>query len=544
MNGPCRTREHDPGGVVYRTSMIPVLVALLLAASPAEGQVGEPPVPEATAPNPEAEAPLPEATTPQSSKPAAPQEQLRILPQDSRMDAYQEFRQLYDLARFEEALPYARRVVELSEADEERDHELPIAYNNLGATQYQLADYPAAEVSYRKSLELLESTQGISSRRLLVPLAGLGAAFAAQGQHQLAADLFDRALAVSRRADGLFNLQQVPLINQAADSRYAVRDYVGAEREHLYALKITEQNYGYGDTRTLPPLLELGAFYESLREFIAARNIYMRARDVALKPGVYDPQAVKALNGIARTHRLQYTMDPDTLDSQQPAREEVTGEVFGSRIQKESRLPPPAADRTGLKAAQTALELLRSTPEPPAALLTETLIELGDWFQATSRPEISTPYYAEAAAIFDALVEADSLAGHPLKAPRMVFYRPPQSASRGVNTLSGQYVIRKTVFSFLVSEKGEPLDITVVSTDMDETQVSQSQRAVGRAIFSPRFVDGQPVSTAGVTFTSEWYQEHDPEKAPSNAAPISTTPEAPAAEEPVPEKKPGSGSGG
>ena len=79
--------------------------------------------------------------------------------------------------------PTPSSVVELSEAGSERDHELPIAYNNLGATQYQLADYPAAEGSYRKSLELLESTQGISSRRLVVPLAGLGAVYAAQDQH-------------------------------------------------------------------------------------------------------------------------------------------------------------------------------------------------------------------------------------------------------------------------------------------------------------------------------------------------------------------------
>jgi hypothetical protein len=78
---------------------------------------------------------------------------------------------------------------------------------------------------------------------------------------------------------------------------------------------------------------------------------------------------------------------------------------------------------------------------------------------------------------------------------------------------------------------------------MEESQVSQSQRAVGRAIYSPRFVDGQPVSTAGVTFTSEWYQEYDPESAPQDSTPISTTPES-TAEEPVPEKKPASGSGG
>ncbi len=173
------------------------------------------------------------------------------------MEAYAQFRDLYEKSRFDEALPYAKRVVELSEADPERDHELPIAYNNLGATQYQLGDYAGAEASYKKSLELLESTQGISSRRLVVPIAGLGAVFAAKDEHALAAELFDRALAVSRRSEGLFNLQQLPLLQQAADSRYAISDFGGAEREHMYALKIAEQNFGYGDPRTLPPLLEL-----------------------------------------------------------------------------------------------------------------------------------------------------------------------------------------------------------------------------------------------------------------------------------------------
>ncbi len=426
------------------------------------------------------------------------------------MEAYDHFRGLYETAHFEAALPHARRVVELSEADPERDHELPIAYNNLGATQYQLGDYAAAAESYQKSLELLESTQGISSRRLVVPLAGLGAVYAAQDEHALAAELLDRALAVSRRSDGLFNLMQLPLIEQVADSRYAINDFGGVERERMYALKIAEQNYGYADEHTLPPLLELASFYESLREFIAARMMYLRARDVAVKEsGGFNPLAVKSLVGIARTHRMQYTMDPETLESQLPARDEITGEIVG-KIYRESRVPPPAADRTGLKAAQTALELLRSAEDPPKELLTETLIELGDWFQSTSRPSISLPYYTEAAAILEAEQAADPLRGNPLLVPRMVFYRPPVSASRGLNTLTGQYMIRKTVFSFVVTESGEPQDITVVSTNMSESQLSHSRRALSRAIYSPRFVNGKAVTTEGVNFTSEWYEEHVP----------------------------------
>jgi hypothetical protein len=105
----------------------------------------------------------------------------------------------------------------------------------------------------------------------------------------------------------------------------------------------------------------------------------------------------------------------------------------------------------------------------------------------------------------------------------MVFYRPPPSASRSVNSSSGQYVVRKTVFSFAVTETGEPVDIAVVSTDMDENQLSHCRRALSKAIYSPRFSEGRAVSTAGVTFTSEWYV--DAESAPPDTTPASTSAE-------------------
>ena len=175
--------EHDPESMVYRHSMTPVLVVLLLAAAPADAQVVETPVTPQAQADPEAArarrparprhlahrstpTPLPEATAPQGpAKPPAPRQQLKILAQDSRMEAYQQFRSLYETARFEEALPYAKRVVELSEQDAERDHELPIAYNNLGATQYQLADYTGANASYR-------NRSSCSRRRRAFPRGG------------------------------------------------------------------------------------------------------------------------------------------------------------------------------------------------------------------------------------------------------------------------------------------------------------------------------------------------------------------------------------
>jgi len=372
--------------------MKPVLATLLLStAAWTAAAIAEEPVPAAGPSTTTAPATVAPATA--TPVPAAPDRSLTstaLQAIDQRMEAYDQFRALFESERFDEALPLAQRVVELSESAANRGNELPIAYNNLAATQYQLSDYAGAEFNYKKSLALLEENEGISSKQLIVPLAGLGAVYAVLDQHSLAVKQFDRALAVSRRSDGLFNLAQLPLIDQAADSRFALGDYGGVERDHFYALRIAEQHYGYDDPRTVPPAMKLASFYESLKQFAAARGLYLRARDISLKenPG-YSPMAVKSLLGIGRTHRLQYTMEPETMDSQQPARDEITGEIVG-KVYRESRVPPPAADRAGLKAIEKALELLRATSDPPRALLAETLTELGDWYQATSRASTAT----------------------------------------------------------------------------------------------------------------------------------------------------------
>ena len=240
-----------------------------------------------------------------------------------------------------------------------RDHELPIAYNNLGATQYQLADYPAAEGSYRKSLELLESTQGISSRRLVVPLAGLGAVYAAQDQHA------GRGGAIRPRARREPPRRRAlqPAAAAAASSRRRTAATRSATSAAPSASTCTRSRSRSRTTATAmrARCRRCSSSGPSTRACASSsrRGTCTCARATSsLKPGVYDPQAVKALVGIARTHRLQYTMDPDTLDSQQPARDEVTGDDHRQGLQGIAR----AAARRGPHRPQGGADRAR----PPA----------------------------------------------------------------------------------------------------------------------------------------------------------------------------------
>ena len=467
-------------------SMPPVLATLLLcAATFAAAVMADEPVPAA-------------ATAPQAI--------------DQRMEAYDQFKAMFETARFEETLPLAQRVVELSETDRDRDTELPTAYNNLGATQYQLGNYQAAEASYQKSLTLLEESQGISSKRMITPLAGLGAVYAALDQHALAVQQFDRALAVSRRSEGLFNLAQLPMIEQAANSRFALGDYAGVERDHFYALRIAEQNYGFEDSRTLPALMRLASFYESVGEFAGARGLYLRVRDISMKEsGGFNPLTVESLVAIGRTHRMQFTLEPQSPGDTDAQRDPVTADPFGAAHQI-SRAPS-AVGHPGLKSIELALQMLRATPDPPRMLLAKALTELGDWYQATSRASTALPYYAEASTIY--VAETGTGMGNPLLTPRMISYRPPLAAKRSAGVDASEVVERRAVFSFVVGESGDTQNVTLVTTDMSDGQLAQCRRAIEHAVYSPRFENGKPVATEGVQFTSKWYEQRKPE-APSS----------------------------
>ena len=95
-----------------------------------------------------------------------------------------------------------------------------------------------------------------------------------------------------------------------------------------------------------------------------------------------------------------------------PGLRDVTGDV-AARVYSQSHVQPPSVDRTGLKAVKTALELLRAAADPPPQLLIDTLSELGDWYQTTSRPNLALPYYEEAAAVFAAVGQLSTSAQTP-----------------------------------------------------------------------------------------------------------------------------------
>jgi len=446
----------------------------------------------------------------------------------ARQAVYDDFRREFDGGRYEAALPLARRLVDLFEAQAPHSEQLPTAYNNLGATQWRTGDLAGAEASFSRALELLEQTQGISSRKLIAPLAGLATVLAEQGQHARAVESLQRAVGISRRAEGLFNLQQLDLLEPLVRSLESLGVIDAVERELRYMLQVVRKRYGPDDPRTLPATLRLATLYEKIRRYPAARTLWIRIAEIgAREGGGRNAATIKGLLGIARTYRLQYVEQPESLV------EEVPLDPFTGRPDPFANVGPRGLpgklEDGGEKAALQALEILDGTPDPPKALLAATLMELGDWYTTARQPALAVTYYERAWPVLQETLAPGE--AHPLAVPRPLYYRVPPGASRQRLGPDLRTVARRMEFSLAVAATGEVTSVEVLSSEADEAQAGQVRRALLRAWFSPRLEDGRAVATDGFLFTEYWHDVAPPEPE------AGTGPEATA--DGKPEAKPG-----
>lgn len=236
---------------------------------------------------------------------------------------------------------------------------------------------PDDEASLEAELLRVETAEGISSEALVAPLTGLGAINAARGRHESAIGYWQRAIAVLRRADGLFTPRQLPLLDDLSASWLALADPLAALEVRRYALVVAERSFGEDDPRTLPAIEALIAIHEQLDEHEQVRRQYAHMRRVGLREGdPTSPTVIRALLGIGRSHLRQFVYRPTSV---QPhwVRDAVTGEAVPQMSLEPYQSPRP--DRAGRQSTAEALALLRSVDDPPPGLLTRALIESGDW---------------------------------------------------------------------------------------------------------------------------------------------------------------------
>jgi TonB family protein len=406
-----------------------------------------------------------------------------------RLQTYRDFRAYFDSKQYQQALPFAERLVEQTQEQYgEKARELVNPLTNLGTVHHRLGNHQTAETSYVRGVEILEASAANTDRQLLLPLQGLGETYNALGQHEDARLVLKRAVDLSRNLDGLFNLEQLKFVQPLIESYVALAQFPEAEKEHQYAFRVAETAYGRNDIRMLEPIDRYARWFEFVGRYSTARALHGRALAIAERKGKSSPLSVDALRGIARTYRLEFLNGPED-DTRDSFNSSASTAVMPSDVVNGQRL-----NADGERALRMALTALDTQTPVDREKRGETLVELGDWYLSAGDTPKALDTYKDA---WKELQQAGSTS--LLSAPRQLAYRPPAASITRSRIDPKEAEERFVEVKFTVTNDGHISDIETASSDAPQGVQKSVLNAVKKARYSPRLENGEPAPTTGVT---------------------------------------------
>jgi len=416
-----------------------------------------------------------------------------------RPESEQEYWAQIDRRDWSAAIAAAEQLVA---AAREKAKQQPLALADalvlLGNAQYGAKNYDAAEKAYTESLQTVEQHAGAASPKMLDPLRGLGYTFAASNRHKEAVPPLERALLIDRRSYGLYDIGQQNVLRQLAESRFKSGRTADAERHVAYLVQLGERAYGRNDPRQVPILCFAAAWHSDVGDFIGARATYRRAIQlVDQKLGPNDPAAVEPLRALAGTFTQELYYSTLGLRTQAQMRERLPADADGTS--SEARQNPRYLNSEGEKAMDRAIKILERQPPSAHDTLVTTLIQAGDWFQIKHMPEKAMPHYRRAAALSAALVAAVPAQVDPLSFPVRVYYPTPSQATRNTLLPAEQVDERFVQVQFTVTDSGDVEDAKITEANGTQRESADTLAAIRAARFRPKFVNGEPVATTGMT---------------------------------------------
>ena len=189
--------------------------------------------------------------------------------------------------------------------------------------------------------------------------------------------------------------------------------------------------------------------------------------------------------------------------------------------QNQAFAPSPRLNPEGEQVLRRALKIIGDGRGVPPELLGAVHVDLGDWYLTAHRPDEALRNYRIAWPLLPTSVL--SVNRNPLLRPRLVLYRPPDSALRRRDLPRGDTVRKSVEFVFTVTARGEVREVRTVSSEVNKAQEAAAREALLRAAYCPRFENGEPAETPDVQMREYFYdlvKKSGDEASPANASPV------------------------
>ena len=427
------------------------------------------------------------------------------LPAVPAASAAAEFRRLYDAGDYPAAVPQALAVLAEAERPEPVDaEELQVALMNLGLVQRLAGDYLDAESTYKRVIELIEGAGRLTSPRLARAHAGLALTYYAARRYDLAVPGFERAIALNRRAEGLFNEDQLPLLDKQADALTELGRVEDALQAHRYGLRLVERRHGAKSLRYARELVALGRWYTRVRAYESSRYTLRRAADLVVElEGPQSLELVGPLTAAADNARRWLTDSAAIAELMNSDRQVMYHDPV---TPGPPSLSPSTIQSEGLRALERATEIVDASPDAPPASVAAVRVQLGDLNQIRQTPDRALPHYLQAWQAAAGVIEG----GRPLQQvlfgePLLLYYAAPDGWNRYAGRPPEEVDRRTAELAVTVSPQGRVRESKIVDDAGDPRLGQRAQRAAETARYRPRFADGQPVEANGVRFVQAFY---------------------------------------
>ena len=430
-----------------------------------------------------------------------------MAPAASASDLYTEFRRTFDERQYAAAAELARKLLELADqqAKSPLDEEVQVALMNLALAQYYAGDYTGAETSYLRVIDAAEKSGRPLTTRLARANAGLAGVYYANKRYDVAVERFDKAVAMSRRDEGLLNTQQVPMLEKYADALTRLGRYQDALQAHKYILRVETRTYGESDPRIAPALERFGRWYARVGAYDQSRRTLKQALEVVVRSeGEASSNLIGPLAALAECDRLQL-FDPTQVTITSTDTERST--MFHDEAFAPPTVSPGVLAAEGEKALQRAVALAEARKEPSFVQIADVRTQLGDWYQVFGQPERALPQYVQA--WHAAKKVTAQAAGKPLTTllfgePALLHFVRPEGWDRYAKRKPDEMEVRSVSTLFTVDAEGRPQGIKVTDDSGDAKRAQKTVQALKDARYRPRFDNGKPVPTPDMVFTQPW----------------------------------------
>lgn len=370
---------------------------------------------------------------------------------------------------------------------------------------------PAVSASvYEQKIRQMESEHGVYDAELSETLLSLGLVYRAQNKYRQAIETFERSLHIQRVNAGLYNIDQIRLVELIIESASASRDWNQLGDSLFYLLWIYRRNYNDDKGKLLQELKKAGGLildaYQSgvndisLIHLVEADDIYDEAAGI-LKGQNKNKEELAVV--LYRTALINYHI-AQTVNGSKVSHKEIREAMLES-----GRAIPDIAEREvrdhfykqaffkGKSAISRIIDIYET--ELPGSLMNyaEALIFMGDWHLAFRQKRNAMPWYGKAYAVLTGnnISEEDinSLLGTPK--PLKILVLPGEDV-KAANTDS-LYV--DAILD--VSSDGWPANIKIIKTNPpgNEKLLRRGELAVAGVRYRPRFENGIPAETKNVT---------------------------------------------